>query len=132
MSALRRLLQRAEAVAASTPEEDAKREAELRAESDRLAAKEEKAARRLRVLQSNLDRITSELHALIERRLHTDIGYISYKAHRELDRQSARLRAALPEQAAKGRSSDGVVTDLQDAMADQFPGLNIVPFKKEP
>ncbi len=65
---LEKLLRKAAAADKTSWSRDAVEERRLRAEQDRLAVQEAKAAERLAKLQSALDRVTTELSAVIERR----------------------------------------------------------------
>lgn len=127
LAELRRLLQLAESAGVAEPPsaEDIAREAALRAESDRLAALEERAARKLATLRSSLDRCSCELHSLVDRRLRRATGYDyqdAQAARRWLAGTAERLRGKLPELAKSGGEVD-FETLLGIALANSFPRL---------
>lgn len=107
-STLARLLQKAERAKLS-PDDLAQREQLLRAQQDRLAVKEERAAARLSKLQSDLDAITTELSTLLDQQARNVRGMLyrdSEAARRSLRGVVERLHAALPELAAR-KNFDG-------------------------
>jgi hypothetical protein len=117
----------------------ATRKRELRAESDRLAAKEERAARRLTALQLKLDAVTTELTALLKEQAPNLRGWTyrdNQKARADLNGLSERIRAAPPDYVAKFPNADAewMRTALETFLTETFPNLfvepttNVIPF----
>ena len=140
-STLARLLQKAERAKLS-PDDLAQREQLLRAQQDRLAVKEERAAARLSKLQSDLDAITTELSTLLDQQARNVRGMLyrdSEAARRSLRGVVERLHAALPELAArKNFDGDQIQQMLEFFLESGFPTLfkpepttNVIPFQKD-
>ena len=124
--------------AKADPEARATRERQLREQQEVLALKEERAARRLSVLQSKLDETTCELTGLLNKQKHHVTGHIyrdNERARAELHRLSARIRDRLPDYVAKGYGADAdwIQHAFEMWLETTFPTLlapadNVLPF----